>query len=340
MKTKTLLLLLILFSAKSFSQNVIAVQNGNNATFYSNIDSAINHAANGDTIYLPGGWFTLNAIINRSIHLVGTGAVIDSTIATGLTLLNSPIIITSGASGGSIEGVCFANSNSYAPSIYFGYGGDTIPISDFSIFRCKITNGILFILPCNLFSIRQNVIGTFYFTHQFGNGQYTNNISLKGQISNSSIVNNKIYGLVSEPTNDYFSNNIFLGSPTARQYFELTYCTFENNMFNNGNDPGYCTFNNNLNTSAIQYNLGINNLIGNLDNEFVNLSTGDFHLRINAQGRNAGTDGTDIGIYGGSFPWKEGMIPSNPHIQAKNISGVTDTNGNLHINIKVAAQEH
>lgn len=45
-----------------------------------------------------------------------------------------------------------------------------------------------------------------------------------------------------------------------------------------------------------------------------------------------------MGIYGGSTPWKEGAIPSNPHIFFKNISNATDGSGNLPVQIKVSAQ--
>lgn len=66
----------------------------------------------------------------------------------------------------------------------------------------------------------------------------------------------------------------------------------------------------------------------------------DFNLQIQSPGINAGTDGTDIGIYGGAFPWKEGSIPINPHIQTKTISSTTDPSGNLPVNIKVMTQIH
>jgi len=52
-----------------------------------------------------------------------------------------------------------------------------------------------------------------------------------------------------------------------------------------------------------------------------------------------GTDATECGIYGGIFPYKEGAVPYNPHIQQKSISSVTDINGNINVNIKVVAQD-
>ncbi len=52
------------------------------------------------------------------------------------------------------------------------------------------------------------------------------------------------------------------------------------------------------------------------------------------------SDGTDIGIYGSSQPYKEGAVPFNPHIYFKNIGGTTTPNGLLNINIKVKAQDN
>ena len=66
----------------------------------------------------------------------------------------------------------------------------------------------------------------------------------------------------------------------------------------------------------------------------------DYRLRDSSPGKNAGKDGTDIGIYGGRYPWKDGGLPVNPHIETYDIAGKTDSIGNLRVKIKVAAQEN
>jgi hypothetical protein len=53
-----------------------------------------------------------------------------------------------------------------------------------------------------------------------------------------------------------------------------------------------------------------------------------------------GTDATQIGLYGSVFPYKDGAVPINPHIQAKTIAPVTNSIGELNIDIKVAAQNY
>ncbi|MDP2234843.1 MAG: hypothetical protein Q8J88_00290 [Bacteroidales bacterium] len=50
-------------------------------------------------------------------------------------------------------------------------------------------------------------------------------------------------------------------------------------------------------------------------------------------------DATQSGFYGGAFPWKVGYLPFNPHFLFQQNTHTTDSIGNLHINIKVAAQD-
>ena len=63
-------------------------------------------------------------------------------------------------------------------------------------------------------------------------------------------------------------------------------------------------------------------------------------MALNSIGHNAGNDGTDVGIYGTSTPYKDGGIPFNPHIQSASIINSPDGSGNLRVNIKVAAQRN
>ncbi len=61
-------------------------------------------------------------------------------------------------------------------------------------------------------------------------------------------------------------------------------------------------------------------------------------LKTTSLGHNAGDDGTDVGIFGGTSPWKAGAIPNNPHIYYKLINGTTNTNGDLPVNIKARGE--
>jgi hypothetical protein len=54
---------------------------------------------------------------------------------------------------------------------------------------------------------------------------------------------------------------------------------------------------------------------------------------------NAGSDGTDIGMHGGTIPYKAGGLPFNPHINKSVISTKIDRNGKLSVTIEVTAQD-
>jgi hypothetical protein len=72
---------------------------------------------------------------------------------------------------------------------------------------------------------------------------------------------------------------------------------------------------------------------------FVDATAADYHLKDACSGKNAGTDGTDVGIYGTSVPFKENRLPSIPNFSLKAISPETDATGKLPVNIVVDAQE-
>lgn len=140
--------------------------------------------------------------------------------------------------------------------------------------------------------------------------------SLPVGIASLSIMNNIFYGnIYSLPGNNHtIKNNLFFGS----LFYAFAGCGFDsptlvqNNIFY-GADPiqPLGIFQNNIGFSPP--GSGVSNLGGsNLDSinpMFVNVPlnstsfsfANDYHLQSNSPGHNAGTDGTDIGIYGGNI---------------------------------------
>ena len=310
---------------------------------YTKFDSAYVHAANGDFIYLPGGYFTVANPINKSIHIFGAGYNQDSSSATGITTLDK-LIIYHGAVNGSIQGLKINNGNGCDfGSIKFGDVANSNPISGYSISNCNIVGGLGFYAQSTNITIRNNLIG--------GHSCGSNWISLSGGLSNSLISNNIITGhtAIGETPALFFSNNIFFYANIYISPNLPYYSTYENNIFQNGITwyVSYSTFNNNTNGS---FN-GTDNLITNQLNEAWSLifiapgppSGGyyyydvhnNYHVKTDSGCHNSGTDGTDRGIYGGVFPWIEGSIPSNPHIYFKDIDQLTGPDGKLHIEVGV-----
>jgi len=62
-----------------------------------------------------------------------------------------------------------------------------------------------------------------------------------------------------------------------------------------------------------------------------------YKLIDEAAAKYIGTDGTQVGIYGGTTPFTD--VPSNPQVVSKEIAAESDANGKLSVKIKVEAQQ-
>lgn len=333
-----------------YAQRLIAVQNGGNPSFFTIMDSAIAHASPGDTIFLPGGSFptTNPLVIDKELHIVGVGHDPDSTSVTNYTSFSYDLTIVSGADNGSLTGVKLGSFN-------FGTDSSNQTVQNYTIRHCMISNTISF--------------GWFNATKNRSSDILVRNCVVGGisggYSSGNAFLNNIIEGTVSRfgATNVFF-NNVFLRDsgvpPNTRPLSDIFNCEFANNIFRSSiaikNTPvTHCVYNNNLlvisNQSTLfsvnSSSLGLNNIFGvSQSSIFVNQSgmafnyDHDYDLQTASLGKNAGTDGSDVGIYGGIYPWKIGSIPFNPHFQFKNVGPTTDNTGQLNVNIRVSAQNN
>ena len=331
---KTILLsafLLLLVVSANFAQNLIAVQNGGTPKFYSVLDSAIIKSQNGDTIYLSAGSYLISGVLEKCLHIVGNGCNPDSTFATGVTILSN-LSLGSGSSNGSIIGTYISSTISIASNI-----------TGYTFSRCYLTGGLKADFNIDNFVIKECKIGS-YSNCSWCSGYN----SINGSVSNIYLANNIIFNSIGSQ-GGVVKNNVFL-QDCCSGYCTITSvnnCLVENNIVRCTNGFGSNSiFRNNINfgvNGVGSYgNQGSNNLYSGLpiDSIFVNTTSLDLHLRSGSPYHNAGTDGTDIGIYGGAFPWKEGSVPSNPHFQTVKIAPKTDANGSLNVNIKVKAQDN
>jgi hypothetical protein len=346
------------------AQELIAVDHtAGGSEFFTRLDSAIVHAANGDYIYLPGtpGMNIGTVVVDKSVHIIGAGTEPDSTTATGATTLTGNLIFTSGASNGSVQGI-FVSGN-----ITFGTTPSDQNISNFTVLRCNLTHLYLSYngtsTATSSILVRENVLrGSVY--GGYTSTQFQNNV-IQGTVNNlygATFQNNIFlygsYGAIQDyVTNSTFTNNIFHYSCFVYAYNNYyNYWNSTNNFYYNNMFPGTLTYGIYSNyygwscTTDPSYNqngaasYNVENVP--LDSMYVNQSgnvfsySHDFHLKPTCAGKNAGTDGTDVGIHGGASPWKEGSLPINPHIRFKNVAGTTNPNGTLNIHFKVAAQDN
>lgn len=337
----TFLGFILLLASPAKAQSPIAVQNDSGTSFYSTLDLAITNAVAGDYIYIPGGVFPISVPIDKQLHIIGVGHNPDSCAVTGITQVTGNIIILNGSDHGSIAGLKISGY------FHFGSSPNDVIINYYTIERCNIGGEItlatrstnILVNECVIkglingnktqgFKLSKCIVEADYVMGFDSNAYFINNIFTQCKFGYWAIRQNIIGCYVK---NNIFLTRLYVGNYDAYSNVDVSKNLFQNNLFNSGH---------NLSTTS---NVFQNNITGPVTTLFKN-QTGavfdykqDYHILESSPAHNAGTDGTDLGIYGTTNPWKEGSLPSNPHIQSKSISTV---NGNLNVKIKVAAQDH
>jgi len=334
----SVLFLAMLGTSAIFAQSRVALHHEGQVTIFGGaapFADAYNAAVNGDTIYLPGGSFATPATIAKGIAIYGAGHYPDSTAVTLPTSVTGNVAINAGADNLRLEGILFTGNLTFNLNQ---------KVDDVVISRCRI-NGTLncsqnnsMATPCENHLIAQCVIiGNIECSNL--QGSTITNCIIQGQINNGNnlnIVNNAIiytyylsYNLNSI-RNSMIANNVFNRRQAVTTVLGgCTGNTFSNNVF------------------AASPNFGDNTASGNYlnipaDDMFVNEAnngfdyTDDFHLQ--SPETYIGTDGTQVGIYGGVLGYKPGAVPSNPHFSSATIAPSTDGEGKLNVNITVIAQ--
>jgi len=220
------------------------------------------------------------------------------------------------------------------------------------------------------------IAGNAIFYSVFRNSLIRNNliqgdIDIRTTTTNSSIANNILYGGIdvdADGSTVTILNNNFIGATGSETAFNgnLMNVMVTNNIFY-GSTPSISTggsFSNNFRFNTFSNNIvyatgddtmpptggtsgtdnnGMNNIIANpnfvngaLSNTWSTLY--DFTLQAGSPALNAGSDGTDIGISGGTYPFPDANIVLKttdvPVIQILNTSGVINPGDDLPVRIK------
>ncbi|MBI2257371.1 MAG: hypothetical protein HYU67_00550 [Flavobacteriia bacterium] len=351
--------LAILLLNQAFSQSLIAVESNGATSYTQNFEQAIGMASSGSIIYLPGGTFSQgSAIIDKKLTILGVGHHPDSTLATNQTIIAGDIALLEGASETHLEGLYITNNISVA-------------------YQNKVDN--LVIRRCSVNDITANGShwsqadhdSTYSYNWQIIHNVIRNNVNF-GNLTAFTFKGNIIKGNMAYAfLGGTFENNVFLYNSASNHLIdELRFCTFKNNIFLHTWElsyPGYAcsggvpcgSYNNTfLNNSFCMggQNLYLENGTASvaLNNKYDALITeslvnatenvfnysGNYHIHPNLNSSLVGTDGLELGIYGGNDVYKEGAVPHNPHIYFKNIAPSTTPDGMLNVNIKVNAQNN
>jgi len=295
---------------------------------YSNMKDATDALQDDDILYIPPGRHVINTYTfsyngNRNGICIGKRVKV---LGAGYNLgINSSILVgdlwfTSGSSNSIVSGLKMESSS----VIYFDH------TSLCYISRCMANQFIV-----------QNTAQNNTITESVANYCFSVDNSSSCIISKCIGLNNNAEIYNSTVSNNVMSINTFHN------------CTVNNNILINRTDDVANNINVPNDNNSYSYNLWVgcnpiatgnctlsHEIIGQFaNNTFVNYSTGDLHLKATSPGVASGSDGTDRGLYGTSFPFKESRLPGTPYFSVKTISSETNAAGKLPVSIVVEAQD-
>lgn len=288
---------------------------------FTTIMAALNAANPGDTVYVSGSAtpYSESVVINKRIVLIGAGYNSSnqlnlSTVLTSNLTLNKDNL-GNDASGSVIMGFKMPDLR---------YSGQ--PTSNIQILRNQFTGSIS--VYGNNWSIINNLTWGI-------SGYSPTNVLIQGNI-----ITTGISGGFSQPSviidhnlflyNNFswaisgvqfatISNNIFACPPSTAFFSGVTSNSFVNNLTSSSvisNTSPTNSFAGGPNTSSGNFvgtNPGFVNapVNGGVSLGYVYDPNANYRLQSTSPGKNAGTDGTDLGIYGGPFPFPSGGAPGS-----------------------------
>ncbi|MCH7513728.1 MAG: hypothetical protein IH947_07265, partial [Bacteroidetes bacterium] len=308
---------------------------------------ALAASANGDIIYvIPSGTNYGVMLLTKEVTVYGVGYNPDNQI--GLKSLFSSVQIS--ASNTRISGIQFTDLPwaGVAITIAANIVNTTIDKCVFSRFVATGTGiGTIMIQNCLILQNSAN-----YGAQMFIMNTATPNIRFLNNIVFSTV--NTGWGILYGLNGANIENNLFIASASGtleRIFGTVTSSSIKNNIFYGMTPMPASTFTGN----TIDYNLtfgstdnnflttgntvGSNNII-NQDPLFVNVPygqawffTNDATFQALSPATGAGSDGTDIGLYGGGTPYDEYGTPL-PVVQAITTPAMISQGTNLPVNIK------
>jgi len=333
--------------------------NQTNVAQFADIQSAVNAASNGDTIFVHGSpnIYTFFDLTDKALLFIGPGWAPDKNIAlqaviAGCNFRNSAA--PGSPSGSELHGLVFSTCVQLSN---FAAGGD-LGVDNLKIIRCQFNSTVNHSL-----SASNNLYESCLFltTVNFTNNSttFTTNLLFQNNIffANQCCTGTGISGL-SNPTNVHFNHNLFYSDGNVSAFSNCSFLTLSNNIFSKRNPASglsNTTFTNNItfNCGSTGDTAWIRN--GNVDGGG-NLAgtdpqmadqaavTGgtfsgllDFSIASGAA-NNAGSDGKDLGLLfdvTGALNWNNARNGRFPRITQMNVVNPTIApGGSLNVNVQ------
>ena len=327
MKRNVLFAVAFFATLSANAQSIAAVSPSNVTTMHQTLDDAVTKAEAGSIIYLPGGGFQINkdTKIEKKFTIMGVSHRADADNADGATIVSGNLNFVGGSSGSAVTGIYFSND--------INIGDEENAVTNVTVRFCNVNsiqvkNGKSSGLIVNQCYLRNNCY--------FGgcNVSLENNIlhsvrDVDGGVINHNIITSSHYiynnGTVTlrNINNSRITNNFFTG---WSGYSSCSSCDVSNNCFGTTSSWGN-------NVIALDKDTGWEKVFE--DPKGIIFSS-KYNL-IGKWGKGEATDGSDLGIYGGSgFSDNKSLAPI-PRIVSKKVNEHTDGSGMLHIEVKVKA---
>lgn len=326
MKKSLLLVVALLTTFAVKAQQIAVVSSDGNTTLYQDLNEAITDASSGSVIYLPGGGFQLKdeTKITKNLTIIGVSHRVDADNADGATIVGGNIWFNKGSNGSSVMGVYLSGDVNI---------GEDEAVSNILVRTCNINSVQVKQEKCNGIAVNQCYIRN---NSNLGNNnaKITNCVLHSLQYVNGGVIDHNI---VIANSNYVYGNtwhrNCFCGINNATVTNNTLIDWYEDIMYAGSN----CLVSNNM----LRGDWGEDcesvedwaEVLGDISKGISPAS--DFSLQ-GEKGKGAATDGTDIGIYGGTGFDKYALAPI-PRIVSKVIPEQTDAQGKLKITVTVKA---
>ena len=318
---KTILLSVCLFVASlstfGASLSSIMLQHNGSVTMYESdkMSSAISAAVKGDTIYLSEGSFVGDFTINKEITIIGAGQL---TIVQGnitIAIDNTPSLTAHLLDAIKVPSsfnvtVTKAIKNLKIRKCYFYSFACNASVTDLNIDRCNMNN-----FNPNTYVKSGNLLNCYISTVGYANGMLNTINYINCNINNLENYGNTMAGT--------FINSIINGYQG--------YSDFKNCSFINTAHPSNFSFD----ASSSRQNCYAG---GYSFTQYTEEKTGVQYYTVDSDWLESnnykGTDGTIIGMFGGSIPYS--LVPNVPTVTESKVTVDTSTK-KLNVTLKVTA---
>lgn len=296
---------------------------GTISTFYGTnaLQQAHAAAADGDVITLSSGTFQ-SVNITKAVTLRGAGMVLDAATQTEPTVLANDFTID------------ISDETTQRLTIEGIYTNQIVKIN-------KLKNAMFlkdrfryFVFPGSAYGKDLTFIHC-RITERYNGNSYSNNSAVfqnclvSGMQGTNYIFNNCLFLADTNGSNSHCGNSEYRNCIILNSNSTYSTSTYYNNLY--CKSGGY-SFNvtNNTNVEVAKDNEAIKNLFGYSDDN-------EYKLTEAAKALIKGSDGTEVGVYGGSLPYDP--TPTNPQISKFNVAAKTTADGKLSVDIEVKSAE-